>query len=61
MADKELLAAVLTVALSPAKSGGASKKVGSGQVSDVLNNYNRFLKALEKADYSIDRRGINPD
>jgi hypothetical protein len=35
--------------------------VPAKQWRDVLHDYNKFLKELERTDGSIDRRGINPD
>lgn len=61
MADNQLLAALLTVALNSVKPPTASKRIGAEQWGDVWNDYNKFLKKLEKTDSSIDKRGINPD
>jgi hypothetical protein len=61
MADNQLLAALLTVALNSTKPRAASKRLGAEQWGDIWNDYNKFLKKLEKADDSIDKRGINPD
>jgi hypothetical protein len=59
MEDYYLIAAILTVALQARKPRGSSKS--GGQWRDVWNDYNRFLKELDKNDQSIDKRGINPD
>jgi hypothetical protein len=61
MADNQLLAALLTVALNSTKPRAASKKMGAEQWGNVWSDYNKFFKKLEKADASIDKRGINPD
>jgi hypothetical protein len=61
MEDNPLLAALLTVALHSSKPRERSKKAGPEEWRNVWNNYQRFLTKLEKADESIDERGINPD
>lgn len=61
MADNQLLAALLTVALNSTKPRASSKRMGEAQWGDVWSNYNKFLKKLEKTDGSIDKLGINPD
>jgi hypothetical protein len=61
MADNQLLAALLTVALNSTKPRAASKRVGAEQWEETWKDYNKFLKKLEKTDGSIDKRGINPD
>jgi hypothetical protein len=61
MGDNQVLAAILTVALYSAKPRANSKRVPAKQWRDVLHDYNKFLKELERTDGSIDRRGINPD
>jgi hypothetical protein len=61
MADNQLLASLLTVALNSIKPRAASKRAGAQEWGDVWNDYNKFLKKLEKTDGSIDKRGINPD
>ena len=61
MADNQLLAALLTVALNSTKPRASSKRMGAEQWGGVWNDYNKFLKKLEKTDGSIDKRGINPD
>jgi len=59
MEDYYLIAAILTVALHARKPPGSSKD--GDQWRSVWNDYNRFLKELDKKDQSIDKRGINPD
>ena len=61
MADNQLLAALLTVALNSTKPRAALKRMVAEQWGDVWNDYNKFLRKLEKTDGSIDKRGINPD
>jgi hypothetical protein len=61
MADNQLLAAILTVALNSVKPRAASKKMVAQSWGDIWSDYNKFLKKLEKTDGSIDKRGINPD
>jgi hypothetical protein len=61
MADNQVLAAVLTVALCSTKPRATSKKIAVEQWRNVWRDYNKFLKALENSDESIDTRGINPD
>jgi hypothetical protein len=61
MADNQLLAALLTVALSSTKQRASSKPLGAEQWGHVWSDYNKFLNKLEKTDGSIDKRGINPD
>jgi hypothetical protein len=61
MADNQLLAALLTVALSSTKQRASSKRLGAEQWGHVWSDYNKFLNKLEKTDGSIDKRGINPD
>jgi len=60
MDNKLVIAAILTVALHAAERS-QSPKVGTEHWRNVWNDYNRFLKELERADDSIDKRGINPD
>ena len=61
MADNQVLAAILTVALYSTKPRPTSKRITAEQWRNVWHDYNKFLKELEKSDESIDRRGINPD
>ena len=61
MADNQVLAAILTVALCSTKPRATSKKIAPEQWRNVWRNYNKFLKELEKSDDSIDTCGINPD
>jgi hypothetical protein len=61
MADNQILAAILTVALNSIKPRAASKKMVAQAWGDIWSDYNKFLKKLEKTDGSIDKRGINPD
>ncbi len=61
MADNQVLAAILTVALCSSKPRATSKRIAAEQWRNVLHDYNKFLKELEKLDESIDTRGINPD
>jgi hypothetical protein len=61
MADNQVLAAMLTVALCSTKPRETSKRSAEEQWRNVWHDYNKFLKQLEKTDKSIDARGINPD
>jgi hypothetical protein len=61
MEDKHLLATLLTVALHSSKPRETSKKTGPKQCRNVWNDYNQFLKQLDRSDKSIDKRGINQD
>ena len=61
MADNQLLAAMLTVAVQSSKPTIKSKSLSAEAWRHVMNDYKRFLNELEKADRSIDKRGINPD
>jgi hypothetical protein len=61
MEDKQLLATLLTVALHSSKPRETSKKTGPEQWRNVWNDYNQFLKQLDRSDKSIDKRGINQD
>lgn len=60
MDDRQVVAAILTLALhSPAE--GRPPKTDSEQWRRVWKDFGRFLKELERSDNSIDKRGINPD
>jgi hypothetical protein len=61
MEDHQVVAALLTVAFCSTKPRTASKKPSADQWRNVWRDYQKFLKALENTDESIDRRGINPD
>lgn len=61
MENYQVVAAILTVALCSVNPRATSQKVATDQWQNVWREYNKFLKALEKTDKSIDRRGINPD
>jgi hypothetical protein len=61
MEDNQLLAAILTVALYSGKRRETSKKAGPKQWRNVLSDYNKFLKKLERSDESINKRGISPE
>jgi hypothetical protein len=61
MEDKQLLATLLTVALHSSKPRETSKKTGPERWRNVWNDYNQFLKQLDRSDESIDERGIRPD
>ena len=61
MEDHQVVAAILTVALCLTKPRTISHRLTTNQWRNVWRDYNKFLKELEKADESIDRRGINPD
>jgi hypothetical protein len=60
MADNQPLAALLTVALNSTKPRAALKKMVAEQSGDVWNDYNKFLKKLEKRRL-YRQAGINPD
>jgi hypothetical protein len=61
MADNQVLAAILTVALNSTKPGARAKQKGKEAWRQVWNDYKTFLKEMERSDNSIDKRGINPD
>jgi hypothetical protein len=48
MADNQLHAALLTVALNSTKPRATLKRMVAEQYGDVWNDYNNFLKKLEK-------------
>lgn len=60
MDDKQVVAAILTIALHAAEHD-KPQKTGTEHWRTVWNDYNRFLKELERTDNSIDKRGIHPD
>ncbi|HTR22404.1 MAG TPA: hypothetical protein VMI10_00350 [Terriglobales bacterium] len=60
MDDKQVVAAILTLALRTAERESA-QKTGPEHWRTIWKDYNRFLKEIERADDSIDKRGIHPD
>jgi hypothetical protein len=60
MDDKQVVAAILTLALHTAEPK-RPRKTGTERWRNVWRDYNRFLRQLEKSDESINARGINPD
>ena len=60
MDDKLVVAAILTLALHTAERESA-QKAGTERWQKVWNDYNKFVKELDKSDQSIDKRGIHPD
>lgn len=61
MGNYQIVAAILTVALCATKPRMTSRKKSVDQWRAVWNDYKKFWKQLERADQSIDKRGINPD
>jgi len=60
MDDKQVVAAILTLALHTSERERL-QKAGTEHWQSVWSDYNRFLKQLEKSDESINARGIHPD
>ena len=61
MEDHHVVAAILTIALCSTKPRATSRNAAEEQWRSVWRDYNKFVKALETGDKSIDARGINPD
>ena len=59
MDDRLVVAAILTIALH-ASEPEKLQRTGTEHWRAVWNDYNRFLKELERSDNSIDKRGIHP-
>ena len=61
MEDRQVVAAILTVALCSIEPRTTSHRLAANQWRSVWRDYNKFLEELKKMDESIDRHGINPD